>query len=224
MLTKETSGWVKRRRSHFCNHGKNWQNHCRDWYRLLDYSISAWLLNGSMGSTTTTDFGNYQPFSGDGIGVYGSSTNMTLFNNTPVKNAGSDLSDPNSSVINNASGVSLASGTTTVGGTLTLTAGALGVGTNTLVINNGSSVGTGSLTSGATGTVNYGQSSNGAAGRRVIAMCLAKVGVQKGLERARPFGACGVDCRRVAISESPIERLGDQIIARLEMSVEATMG
>lgn len=85
-----------------------WQKHCRDWYRMLDYSISAWLLNGAQGSTNSTDFGNYQPFSGDGIGVYGSSTNMALFNNTPVKNAGSDLSDPNSSVINNATGVNFA--------------------------------------------------------------------------------------------------------------------
>jgi hypothetical protein len=65
------------------------------------------LLNGAQGATTATDFANYQPFSGDGIGVYGS-TNMTLFNNTPVKNAGSDLSTPNSSVINNASGVNFA--------------------------------------------------------------------------------------------------------------------
>jgi predicted outer membrane repeat protein len=63
--------------------------------------------------------------------------------------------------INNASGVNLAAVTTTVNGTLTLTAGALGVGTSTLVINDGTSVGAGSLTSGATGTVNYNQSSSG---------------------------------------------------------------
>jgi predicted outer membrane repeat protein len=68
--------------------------------------------------------------------------------------------------INNASGVTLGAGTTTVNGTLTLTAGALGVGTNTLIINNGTSVGAGSLTSAATGTVNYNQ---GSAGQSVIA-------------------------------------------------------
>jgi predicted outer membrane repeat protein len=62
--------------------------------------------------------------------------------------------------ITNANGVNLG-GTATVNGLLTLTSGALGVGTNTLNINNGSSVGAGSLTSGATGTVNYGQGSNG---------------------------------------------------------------
>ena len=63
--------------------------------------------------------------------------------------------------INNGSGATLAAGTTTVNGTLTLTAGALNVATNTLTINNGSSVGAGTLTSGATGTVNYNQSTNG---------------------------------------------------------------
>jgi len=68
--------------------------------------------------------------------------------------------------INNASGVSLGAGTTTVDGLLTLTAGAFGVGTNTLVINNGTSVGAGSITSGAAGTVNYNQ---GSAGQNVLA-------------------------------------------------------
>jgi hypothetical protein len=63
--------------------------------------------------------------------------------------------------INNGSGVNLAAVTTTVNGLLTLTAGALGVGANTLVINDGTSVGAGSLTSSATGTVNYNQSSIG---------------------------------------------------------------
>ena len=62
--------------------------------------------------------------------------------------------------INNGSGVNL-SGTSTVGGLLTLTSGALGVGSQTLVINNGTSVGTGSITSNANGTVNYNQGGNG---------------------------------------------------------------
>ena len=68
--------------------------------------------------------------------------------------------------INNASGVNLAAGTATVNGTLTLQTGALGVGTSTLVINNGTTVVGGSLTSGATGLVNYNQ---GSAGQSVIA-------------------------------------------------------
>jgi CSLREA domain-containing protein len=65
--------------------------------------------------------------------------------------------------LNNASGATLAAGTTTVGGTLTLQSGVLGVGTSTLVLNNGTSVTGGSLTSGATGTVNYNQGSAGQA-------------------------------------------------------------
>jgi hypothetical protein len=67
--------------------------------------------------------------------------------------------------ITNASGVNLG-GATTVNGQLTLQTGALGVGTQTLVINNGTTVVGGSLTSGATGTVNYNQ---GSAGQSVIA-------------------------------------------------------
>jgi predicted outer membrane repeat protein len=63
--------------------------------------------------------------------------------------------------INNSSGVNLAAGTATVNGLLTLTSGALGVGNQTLVLNDGSSVGGGSITSNPTGTVNYNQSSNG---------------------------------------------------------------
>ena len=62
--------------------------------------------------------------------------------------------------INNGNGVNL-SGTSTVNGLLTLTTGALGVGNQTLVINNGSSVGAGSITSNPTGTVNYNQTGDG---------------------------------------------------------------
>jgi hypothetical protein len=63
--------------------------------------------------------------------------------------------------INNGSGVNHAAGTSTVNGLLTLATGALAVGTNTLVINNGTSIGTGSITSAPTGTVNYNQGSAG---------------------------------------------------------------
>src|ERR1041385_1674775 len=52
--------------------------------------------------------------------------------------------------INNSNGVNITSGTSTVNGLLTLTTGALGVGTNTLVINAGSTVGAGSITSSPT--------------------------------------------------------------------------
>lgn len=62
--------------------------------------------------------------------------------------------------LENAAGATLG-GNVTVNGLLTLTSGAMGVGTNTLNIMNGTTVGTGSITSAATGTVNYGQTSNG---------------------------------------------------------------
>lgn len=64
--------------------------------------------------------------------------------------------------INNASGVTLSSGTATVNGTLTLTAGLLNAGAGTtLNINNGTSVAAGTIGGAATSTVNYGQGSNG---------------------------------------------------------------
>ncbi len=63
--------------------------------------------------------------------------------------------------LNNASGATLAAGTTTIGGTLFLTSGNLGVSTNTLVVNNGITVTGGTFSSSATGTVNYNQGSNG---------------------------------------------------------------
>ncbi len=85
-----------------------WQTHCREYYRLLDYSISAWLLNGYMGSTGTTDFQTYQPFSGDGIGLWGSTTNITLYNNIPIKNANGDLENADSPIIDYATGVNFA--------------------------------------------------------------------------------------------------------------------
>ncbi|HKP45404.1 MAG TPA: hypothetical protein VJT50_02290, partial [Pyrinomonadaceae bacterium] len=78
----------------------------------------------------------------------------------------SSITYPGGLRINNVSGVNSAAGTATVDGVLTLTAGALNVGTNTLVINNGSSVGAGSITSAATGTVNYNQ---GTPGQNVLA-------------------------------------------------------
>ena len=63
--------------------------------------------------------------------------------------------------INNGNGVNLTGPTSTVNGLLTLTTGALGVGNQTLILNDGSSVGAGSITSNPTGTVNYNQSSAG---------------------------------------------------------------
>ncbi len=46
-----------------------WQEHCRHYYRMFDYSISGWLLNGSAGQLGVEDCRIYAPFSGDGIGT-----------------------------------------------------------------------------------------------------------------------------------------------------------
>jgi hypothetical protein len=60
--------------------------------------------------------------------------------------------------INNTNGVTLNS-SPTISGTLTLTSGAFGVGTNTLTLNGTISATSGSITSSATGTVIYGSGS-----------------------------------------------------------------
>jgi hypothetical protein len=84
-----------------------WQRHCREYYRLFDYSITAWLLNGSAGSLSSTDFRNYAPFSGDGLGGEGSPGSPTLYLNTPaLKRYPSDAWPP--PIIDNATGVNFA--------------------------------------------------------------------------------------------------------------------
>ncbi len=61
-----------------------WQEHCKDAYRLLDYSISGWLLDGSR-YTKTTDCDYYACFSGDGIGLNASNfSTPVLRNNIPI--------------------------------------------------------------------------------------------------------------------------------------------
>ena len=94
--------------------------------------------------------------------------------------------------INNGSGVNLATGTSTVGGQLTLTTGALGVGTQTLVLNDGSSVGAGSITSSPTGTVNYNQSSDGQPVRAFNYGNLTFSNFNKVLESSGTIGISGV--------------------------------
>ncbi len=66
----------------------------------------------------------------------------------------------NNLTINNAAGVNLGN-SETVAGTLTLTNGVLGVGTNTLTLNGPVSFTSGTIGSSATGTVNYNQGAGG---------------------------------------------------------------
>ena len=93
--------------------------------------------------------------------------------------------------INNGNGVSLTGPTSTVNGLLTLTTGALAVGNQTLIINNGSTVGAGSITSNVAGTVNYNQSSDGQAVRAFNYGNLTFSNFNKVLEPAGTIGISG---------------------------------
>ena len=124
---------------------------------------SITLTNGTFNAqsfTTTVSTGN---FTNNG-GTFTQGTSTFAF--TPGAGAqtigGSNATTFNGLTINNVSGVNLGN-TVTVGGALTLTNGALGVGTNTLTLNSTVSFASGTITSGATGTVKYNQGSNGQA-------------------------------------------------------------
>jgi hypothetical protein len=74
---------------------------------MFDYSITAWLLNGSSGTLGSTDFRNYAPFSGDGIGGENAPSSATLQLNVPtLKRYPSDAWPP--PIIDNATGVNFA--------------------------------------------------------------------------------------------------------------------
>lgn len=63
-----------------------WREHCKHYYRMFDYSITAWLLNGNAGTLNSTDFRNYAPFSGDGIGHDGGTPGgPALDQNVPIR-------------------------------------------------------------------------------------------------------------------------------------------
>jgi hypothetical protein len=96
-------------------------------------------------------------------GTFTANTGTVNFNGGSAQTiGGSSTTTLNNLTVNNAAGVNLSSNAT-VGGALTLTAGALGVGANTLTLNGAVSATGGSLTSAVTGTINYNQGSNGQA-------------------------------------------------------------
>ena len=88
-------------------------------------------------------------------------TNTVVFNGAALQTIPA-FAFFNGLTLNNAAGANLG-GNVTVLNSLTLTAGTLGVGTNTLTLNGAASATAGSLTSAVTGTVNYNQQSNGQA-------------------------------------------------------------
>jgi hypothetical protein len=132
---------------------------------IAPFNYNNLIISGSRGGAAIT-------FGAGNVGIAGtfnpSVTNNTFVvtGNTVTFNGAAIQTIPaftfNGLTINNATGVNLG-GDVTVGGALTLTAGALGVGTNTLTLNGSASATAGSLTSAATGTVNYTQGSNGQA-------------------------------------------------------------
>jgi hypothetical protein len=124
------------------------------------------VLAGNYGNLTFSNFNKTLPASTIGIaGTFtpGSGT-PTVTGNTINFNGSALQTIPvfpyNGLQVNNPAGANLG-GNVTVNGTLTLTSGALGVGTNTLILNNGTAATGGTITSAATGTVNYNQGTDG---------------------------------------------------------------
>ncbi len=85
-------------------------------------------------------------------------TNTVVFNGSALQTIPA-FAFFNGLTLSNATGANLG-GNVTVLNALSLSAGALGVGINTLTLNGAASFGAGSLTSSPTGTVNYNQQSN----------------------------------------------------------------
>ncbi|HEY6232461.1 MAG TPA: hypothetical protein VIW64_14460, partial [Pyrinomonadaceae bacterium] len=118
-------------------------------------AVAITLGNGSVGIA-----GTFNP-SVTGNTWTANPSNTVVFNGAALQSIPA-FAFFNGLTLNNAAGANLA-GDVTVLNALTLTSGALGVGTNTLTLNGAASATGGSLTSGATGTVNYNQQSNGQA-------------------------------------------------------------
>jgi hypothetical protein len=94
-----------------------WQKHCRDIYRITDYSITGWLLERV--GLEQVDAEVYSEFSSDGIGGhYGgkgftfwdqSQTDGDLVNNVPVNNVSGGSDPTQNDLIDYSSGVHFAS-------------------------------------------------------------------------------------------------------------------
>jgi hypothetical protein len=87
----------------------SWREHCKHYYRMFDYSITAWMLNGDSGTLGSTDFRNYAPFSGDGIGHdAGTPSGPYLDQNVPVRARNGPDNPAAGQIIDQANGVNFA--------------------------------------------------------------------------------------------------------------------
>jgi CSLREA domain-containing protein len=94
-------------------------------------------------------------------GTFTPNTGTVNFNGGSTQTvSGSATNTFNNLTINNANGVTL-NADITINATLTLTSGALAIGSRTLTLNNALTITGGSFSSNANGTVNYNQSTNG---------------------------------------------------------------
>src|SRR5205807_657820 len=59
---------------------------------------------------------------------------------------------------------------------------------------------------------------------RIVSMCLAEVSVQQRFKSARTFRTSHAHRFRASFRESFLQSLGDQLIARVKMSVEPAVG
>ena len=87
-----------------------WNAHCRRYYRMFDYSITGWVLNGSAGTLSVADSDAYISFSGDGVGFYDGPGSPFLRDNVPVirRNVGGPTNEnysPSSLNLTSGSGV-----------------------------------------------------------------------------------------------------------------------
>ncbi len=119
--------------------------------------VTLTLTSGalSIGANTLTISGAISTSSGSLTG--GATSNITFSGSGASTTLPAVANGLNDLTINRATGISLGADAT-VGGTLTLTSGALSIGANTLTINGAISTSSGSLTGGATSNITFGGS------------------------------------------------------------------
>lgn len=62
---------------------ETWRRHCKEYYSRWDMSITGFILDGSAGASTATDFQVYREFSSDGMGTH-YETRPKLYSGVPT--------------------------------------------------------------------------------------------------------------------------------------------